>query len=85
MTVCCMELTRAQFAFDLYLMSMKRCTAGKLCRFALKSVPLKNENEFPVAHTCFNRIDLPKYTSKEQLEKKLQYVVKAEISGFEIE
>lgn len=58
---------------------------GKLCRFALKSVPLKNKNEFPVAHTCFNRIDLPKYTTKEQLKEKLQYVLKADIGGFEIE
>ena len=59
--------------------------AGKLCRFALKAIPLRNAHEYPVAHTCFNRIDLPKYTSKEQLQAKLQDVVKAEISGFEIE
>ena len=58
---------------------------GKLCRFALKSVPLKSENEFPVAHTCFNRIDLPKYPTKEQLRKQLDFVVKSEIRGFGIE
>ncbi len=60
--------------------------AGQLCRFALKSVPLKDENEFPVAHTCFNRIDLPKYASKAQLKAKLDYVVESESSsGFGIE
>jgi hypothetical protein len=59
--------------------------SGQLCRFGLKSVPLKNDNEFPVAHTCFNRIDMPLYRTKEQLRAKLQYVLQSDVSGFGIE
>lgn len=29
------------------------------------------ENYLPVAHTCFNLLDLPKYTSQETLKEKL--------------
>lgn len=29
------------------------------------------ENYLPVAHTCFNLLDLPKYTSQENLKEKL--------------
>lgn len=43
---------------------------GKLCWFALKSIPRAN-NPFPIAHTCFNRLDLPLYTSKSELKEKL--------------
>jgi hypothetical protein len=35
---------------------------GKLCPFGLEAVPLKS-GKLPRAHTCFNRIDLPLYTS----------------------
>jgi E3 ubiquitin-protein ligase NEDD4 len=38
----------------------------------------------PKSHTCFNRIDLPPYTSYEQLEKKMTLAVE-ESMGFEIE
>lgn len=37
--------------------------------------------QLPKAHTCFNRIDLPPYTSYEELEKKLSYSVD-ETMGF---
>lgn len=30
---------------------------------------------FPVAHTCFNLLDLPKYTNKETLREKLLQAV----------
>ena len=37
--------------------------------------------QLPKAHTCFNRIDLPPYTSYDELEKKLTYSVD-ETMGF---
>lgn len=37
--------------------------------------------QLPKAHTCFNRIDLPPYTTYEELEKKLSYSVD-ETMGF---
>ena len=43
-----------------------------------------NPSHLPKSHTCFNRIDLPAYTSYEQLENKLTLAIE-ETMGFEIE
>ncbi|CCX35455.1 protein of unknown function [Taphrina deformans PYCC 5710] len=40
--------------------------------------------QLPKAHTCFNRIDLPPYSTYEELEKKLSYSVD-ETMGFSVE
>ena len=37
------------------------------------------------AHTCFNRIDLPIYKSKAELQKYLTMAISMESSGFDIE
>ncbi|GLD94167.1 hypothetical protein PINS_up002778 [Pythium insidiosum] len=39
----------------------------------------------PRAHTCFNRIDLPLYADKEELETYLTLVIQMEITGFGFE
>jgi E3 ubiquitin-protein ligase NEDD4 len=40
---------------------------------------------YPRAHTCFNRIDLPKYESKDELREKLKLAVTMVSTGFDIE
>jgi len=45
----------------------------------------KNVKVFPRAHTCFNRIDLPMYKSKAELQKYLTMAINIESSGFGIE
>ena len=40
---------------------------------------------FPRSHTCFNRIDLPIYSSKEEMRKYLTIAVTCETTGFELE
>jgi len=40
---------------------------------------------YPRAHTCFNRIDLPLYDSKEQLQERLKLAVTMSATGFDIE
>eukprot|EP00501_MAST-03F_sp_TOSAG23-6_P000592 GSMAST32.ASY1.ANO1.613.1 assembled CDS len=40
---------------------------------------------FPVAHTCFNRIDLPEYKSLEELKKYLMIAIQMEATGFGLE
>jgi len=37
------------------------------------------------AHTCFNRLDLPDYKNKKDLQEAIEYVVKNEIIGFGID
>lgn len=45
----------------------------------------KNLQIFPRSHTCFNRIDMPLYKSKAELQKWLTMAISSEASGFGIE
>ncbi|KAF0699525.1 Aste57867_9921 [Aphanomyces stellatus] len=54
---------------------------GQICPFALQGVPF-SDTAYPRAHTCFNRIDLPLYKSKDQLRDVLTVVINTEITGF---
>lgn len=54
---------------------------GNVRKFAINSI-LKSQSIFPKAHTCFNRIDLPLYESKEELGGYLSLVINMEITGF---
>ena len=52
-----------------------------------KQLPLKiskvsNKNALPVAHTCFNQIDLPEYDSKIILKEKLEKAITEGAIGF---
>jgi len=40
---------------------------------------------YPRAHTCFNRIDLPMYETKEELQDRLKLAVTMVATGFDIE
>jgi len=54
---------------------------GRFQRFCIQSLP-RNELRFPKAHTCFNRIDLPLYSSYAELEAGLKVVLAMEATGF---
>lgn len=54
---------------------------GRICHFTLKAVPFP-ENAYPRAHTCFNRIDLPVYKTKKEMEEVLSLVINMEVTGF---
>lgn len=41
-------------------------------------------NNLPKAHTCFNRLDLPQYETKEKMTEKLTQAVE-ETCGFAVE
>ena len=36
----------------------------------------------PQAHTCFNQLDLPEYTSEEQVKERLLYAINEGSEGF---
>mmetsp|Transcript_29660 Transcript_29660/g.53632 ORF Transcript_29660/g.53632 Transcript_29660/m.53632 type:complete len:741 (+) Transcript_29660:238-2460(+) len=57
---------------------------GNVRKFTIHGVHL-NVCIYPRAHTCFNRIDLPMYTSKEELREKLKLAVTMVATGFDIE
>jgi len=60
---------------------------GEYKKFTIESSPYtaKGKCQLPTAHTCFNRITLPMYTSYEILKKNLDYIVNNEILGFGID
>ena len=57
---------------------------GNICKFTIHGVTI-DVCLYPRAHTCFNRIDLPQYRSKEDLREKLKLAVTMVATGFDIE
>jgi len=57
---------------------------GNIKRFCLHGVS-RDQYVYPRAHTCFNRIDLPNYSSKRELKEKLGQAVSMTYVGFDIE
>jgi hypothetical protein len=51
--------------------------------FTLKNTG--NVDDLPISHTCFNRIDLPPYTSCEQLKEKLLRAITEGVTDFQRE
>ncbi|KAF0684516.1 Aste57867_23515 [Aphanomyces stellatus] len=62
-------------------------TDGRVRRFTIQMVTRgpPPTGLMPKGHTCFNRIDLPLYTSKDELAKYLTLVINMEITGFWLE
>lgn len=56
----------------------------KLQMFTLQGVDMKS-TFYPKAHTCFNRIDVPRYSSKTELKQRLTLAIKTSCIGFDIE
>ncbi|RYY84697.1 hypothetical protein EON63_08700, partial [archaeon] len=56
---------------------------GSIRRFTLHGD--KNVKVFPRAHTCFNRIDMPLYKTKADMQKYLTMAISMESTGFGIE
>lgn len=57
---------------------------GNIRKFTIHGVAL-GVCLYPRAHTCFNRIDLPLYESREDLQEKLKLAVTMVATGFDIE
>ncbi|KAG1708831.1 hypothetical protein DVH05_022452 [Phytophthora capsici] len=57
---------------------------GRICPFAIQCVSA-DECLYPRAHTCFNRIDLPRYDTEKDLRIALSLVIQMEVTGFTIE
>lgn len=57
---------------------------GNIRKFTIHGVSM-NVCLYPRAHTCFNRIDLPTYETKDDLREKLKLAVTMVATGFDIE
>ena len=59
---------------------------GTIYKFTIEYINYdKFHKNFIKAHTCFNRIDLPCYPTKQELEEALRFVSEREMWGFGIE
>eukprot|EP00743_Colponemidia_sp_Colp-15_P006536 GILK01007043.1.p1 GENE.GILK01007043.1~~GILK01007043.1.p1 ORF type:complete len:780 (-),score=125.89 GILK01007043.1:96-2435(-) len=58
---------------------------GSTALFTIESVPFESDRPYLRAHTCFNRVDLPIYSSKSELEKYVSLAIQMEIIGFGLE
>lgn len=57
---------------------------GNIKKFCVHGVSL-DQYVYPRAHTCFNRIDLPNYSSKEELRQRVTQAVSMTYVGFDME
>eukprot|EP00957_Ditylum_brightwellii_P153185 11659455-Ditylum_brightwellii.AAC.1 len=57
---------------------------GNIRTFSIRDVDT-TQYPFPRSHTCFNRIDLPYYKSKEWLHETLKIAVSTSATGFDME
>ena len=54
---------------------------GNIKKFTIESIEFK-DSVYPKAHTCFNRIELPLYKSKQDLKTYVLQAINLEICGF---
>jgi hypothetical protein len=52
--------------------------SGETCPFTILGVP-RERKMFPEAHTCFNRLELPVYRSRDELKKYLMIAIEMEL------
>ena len=59
---------------------------GNIAQFTIEYIPYNHKSKnYIKAHTCFNRIDLPCFTRKSELEEAIRFVSEKEMWGFGIE
>ena len=59
---------------------------GNVSKFTIESIPyVRGKKNFVKAHTCFNRLDIPIFDTKNELKEAIQFVSSNEIIGFGIE
>jgi hypothetical protein len=55
---------------------------NQICRFTINKVGYDRINPYPKSHTCFNRLDLPDYSSEAELRKCMDVILNTEINSF---
>lgn len=55
----------------------------QIFKFQITIQPMNDERLLPVAHTCFNLLDLPRYQTRERLRYKLLQAIQ-QTQGFSL-
>lgn len=58
---------------------------GNIAKFCITKTTLTPGKNYIRAHTCFNRLDLPEFRNKKDLQEAMDFVAKNEILGFGID
>jgi hypothetical protein len=58
---------------------------GDSAPFTIQSVETTDDSTYPRAHTCFNRLDLPTYSSRDAVSRALQFLIENSDLEFGIE
>lgn len=58
---------------------------GDSAPFTIQSIETRNDLTYPRAHTCFNRLDLPTYSSRAAMSRALQFLIENSDLEFGIE
>lgn len=69
--------------FLLFLTGSDRCPVQGMKAIKIIIQPATDDRYLPVAHTCFNLLDLPRYSTKEKLRYKLQQAIQQTL-GFSL-
>jgi len=64
-------------------LTLQLCSEDFKKLFQLTIQPTPDERFLPVAHTCFNLLDLPRYKTKERLKYKLLQAIQ-QTQGFSL-
>jgi hypothetical protein len=54
---------------------------GNFSKFLIESSEFNKINPYPKGHTCFNRLELPKYPTKEHLKIYVTAIVNNNLDG----
>ena len=66
--------------------SVLESNRGNIAKFTIESIPyIKGSKNFIKAHTCFNRLDIPLFLTKNELIEALKFITNNEILGFGID
>ena len=57
---------------------------GRISKFCIVSLPL-SVSVLPKTSTCFNRLYLPVYNNRQQLQRYLRITISIDVSGFGME
>ena len=54
---------------------------GNIAKFCIESSKYSKDNMFPRGHTRFNRLELPMYASKDELNQKMDFIINSQLDG----
>ena len=70
------------FYFICYAFAKPTGFTGGVHKFTLNIVDLQLPGQMPHGHTCFNTLDLPRYTSKSEMETAINVALEHGAVGF---